>query len=421
MGAGTVSHLQRERRAAGVQSRPRRPDHHVLWLGPSFPDRRRRANPDWMAGICTLDPDDPHSPALLEQYGRGHNIRGLRSYQSAEGPLDHPGVVRLWEAARRLGSRRQRPREPRQDRGSGRPPQEVPGPDGRARPLHVPGRGAGVRQDLDRSSRPRRSIRTCTPSSRSSRPAARAYPFEDLHDACHRIIAAYGPDRCLWGSAFPCELWCPKTTYAQQIRLFSHELGLDARARDAILGRTAHRLYFERKPNPPNTKKASDETTSLPHDERPGGRCRRWWATAGQAGPAPGRPEIRITDIKTFLVGLGRNHVFVKVETDQGIHGIGEAYSCGPDQATVATITDFKDWLVGQDPRNIEHLWAMMHDFSRFPGGSWSTRRSAASSTPSGTSRARRPDCPSTGSWAASAARRSGSTRASAGRAQPGG
>ena len=88
---------------------------------------------------------------------------------------------------------------------------------------------------------------------------------------------------------------------------------------------------------------------------------------AGQAG---GRPEIRITDIKTFLVGLGRNHVFVKVETDQGIHGIGEAYSCGPDQATVAAIGDFKEWLVGQDPRNIEHLWAMMYNFSRFPGGS---------------------------------------------------
>ena len=70
-------------------------------------------------------------------------------------------------------------------------------------------------------------------------------------------------------------------------------------------------------------------------------------AGAQPAGPAPGRPEIRITDIKTFLVGLGRNHVFVKVETDQGIHGIGEAYSCGTDQATVAAIHDFKEWLIG--------------------------------------------------------------------------
>jgi len=83
-----------------------------------------------------------------------------------------------------------------------------------------------------------------------------------------------------------------------------------------------------------------------------------------------GRSDIKITDIKTFVVGVGsRNLVFVKVETDQGIHGIGEAYSCGPDDATVATINDFKSWLIGQDPRNIEHLWAMMMSFTRFPGG----------------------------------------------------
>ena len=103
-------------------------------------------------------------------------------------------------------------------------------------------------------------------------------------------------------------------------------------------------------------------------------------AAGGAAGSAPGsrpglaaalgRPEIRITDIKTWLVGVGRrNLVFVKVETDQGIHGVGEAYSCGPDQATVATIHDFKSWLVGRDPRDIEHLWALMHHSTRFPGG----------------------------------------------------
>src|SRR5262245_48677242 len=93
-------------------------------------------------------------------------------------------------------------------------------------------------------------------------------------------------------------------------------------------------------------------------------------AAAAQPLITPARSDIKITDIKTFLVGVGsRNLLFVKVETDQGIYGIGEAYSCGPDDATVATINDFKRWLVGQDPRNIEHLWAMMMNFTRFPGG----------------------------------------------------
>lgn len=90
-----------------------------------------------------------------------------------------------------------------------------------------------------------------------------------------------------------------------------------------------------------------------------------------QATQVGTRPAIKITDIKTFLVGVGgRNFCFVKVLTDQGIHGIGEAYSCGPDEATLKVIDDFKSWLIGQDPRNIEHLWSLMYNFTRFPGGS---------------------------------------------------
>jgi galactonate dehydratase len=80
---------------------------------------------------------------------------------------------------------------------------------------------------------------------------------------------------------------------------------------------------------------------------------------------------MKITGIKTFLCDLGtRNHVLVKVLTDEGVYGISEAYSVGPDLATVAAIEDFATWLVGEDPTNIEHLWAKMYNFSRFPGGS---------------------------------------------------
>jgi galactonate dehydratase len=82
-----------------------------------------------------------------------------------------------------------------------------------------------------------------------------------------------------------------------------------------------------------------------------------------------GKPELRITDVQPFLVNAGRTLVYVKVSTDQGIYGWGEAYSCGPDAATVATIRDFREWLVGKDPRNIEYLWATMYNFTRFPPG----------------------------------------------------
>jgi len=87
--------------------------------------------------------------------------------------------------------------------------------------------------------------------------------------------------------------------------------------------------------------------------------------------PAPrytGKP-LKITDVQAWIVNAGRNYVYVKISTDQGIHGWGEAYSAGPDQATLDTILDFKSWLVGKDPRNVEYLWATMYNFTRFPGG----------------------------------------------------
>ena len=97
-------------------------------------------------------------------------------------------------------------------------------------------------------------------------------------------------------------------------------------------------------------------------------------AAAQQQVPPPsynGGTALKITDLQVFVVYAGRNYVYVKVLTDQGIHGWGEAYSAGPDQATAATVLDFKDWLVGKDPRNIEYLFATMYNFTRFapPGG----------------------------------------------------
>ena len=79
---------------------------------------------------------------------------------------------------------------------------------------------------------------------------------------------------------------------------------------------------------------------------------------------------MKITKIQTFLVNTGhRNVPFVKVHTDEGIHGVGEAYSCGPDKATAEVISDFEGWLIGRDPRDIEGLWQLMYAGSRFPGG----------------------------------------------------
>lgn len=79
---------------------------------------------------------------------------------------------------------------------------------------------------------------------------------------------------------------------------------------------------------------------------------------------------MKITGIETHLVNIGhRNWPFVIVNTDEGIHGVGEAYSCGPDKATVEVVKDFEDWLIGRDPRDVESIWQQLTIGSRFPAG----------------------------------------------------
>ncbi len=79
---------------------------------------------------------------------------------------------------------------------------------------------------------------------------------------------------------------------------------------------------------------------------------------------------MKITKIDTFLVNLGnRSMPLVKVHTDAGVYGVGEAYSCGPEKATVEVIRDFESWLIGEDPRDVTRIGHWLYVSSRFPPG----------------------------------------------------
>jgi galactonate dehydratase len=73
---------------------------------------------------------------------------------------------------------------------------------------------------------------------------------------------------------------------------------------------------------------------------------------------------MKITQIKTFLIdasppGKGgwsaRNWLFVKVFTDEGIYGVGEA--SGWPRVVATAIEDLAPVLIGEDPGNIERIW----------------------------------------------------------------
>ena len=79
---------------------------------------------------------------------------------------------------------------------------------------------------------------------------------------------------------------------------------------------------------------------------------------------------MKITAIKTFLPAFGnRNRGLIKVETDEGIHGWGEAYSIGPDLSVKPIVDYVAPWFVGEDPRRIEYLMMKTHQQFRFPPG----------------------------------------------------
>ena len=65
-----------------------------------------------------------------------------------------------------------------------------------------------------------------------------------MHEPCRRIIDAFGPERCVWGSDFPCELWMPRVTYAEHLNIFRQAMQLEEQALTHILGETARRLWF---------------------------------------------------------------------------------------------------------------------------------------------------------------------------------
>ena len=72
---------------------------------------------------------------------------------------------------------------------------------------------------------------------------------------------------------------------------------------------------------------------------------------------------MRVTDIKTYIVDCYRtNWVFVKVHTDESIHGIGEATLEYKEKALLGAVEHIREYLIGKDPRQIERHW---HDIYR--------------------------------------------------------
>lgn len=76
---------------------------------------------------------------------------------------------------------------------------------------------------------------------------------------------------------------------------------------------------------------------------------------------------MRITEIKTHIIAEERNFLFVTVETDTGLRGVGEGGITWKEHATAAYIDALKPALIGEDPFRTEHLWQGMSRGGFFP------------------------------------------------------
>ena len=77
---------------------------------------------------------------------------------------------------------------------------------------------------------------------------------------------------------------------------------------------------------------------------------------------------MKITNIETYPVWAGaRNFLFVVVDTDEGLYGVGEAGLTGRELAVMGALEHFKPLLIGQDPFRIEHLWQLLFRGGFFP------------------------------------------------------
>lgn len=79
---------------------------------------------------------------------------------------------------------------------------------------------------------------------------------------------------------------------------------------------------------------------------------------------------MKITSIETFKYWVDwRNWMFIKVSTDEGLHGWGEASLHGSLEAVETAIQELGRYLIGKDPAGVEAHWYGMYHAWRWRGG----------------------------------------------------
>ncbi len=79
---------------------------------------------------------------------------------------------------------------------------------------------------------------------------------------------------------------------------------------------------------------------------------------------------MRITDVRVIVTCPGRNYVLVKIITDEGVYGVGDATLNGRELAVAETLDKhIAPLLIGRDPDRIEDTWQYLYRGAYWRGG----------------------------------------------------
>lgn len=236
-GAGTVAHLEQMRRLVGITHAVAVQTHSYYRCDNRLMADAVAANGEWMVGVCNVPSDGAGSPDELERLAAG-GVRGLRlEYPPGGGTFYHPGSVALCARARDLGL-----------------------------VVNIHASGTDHYGDVARLLTEFPELTFCLDHCGYAKPEAPAVLENVLalvgHARLHmklsfwaeadpqyvaigrQILAAYGPDRCMWGGNFPAELWHPKLSYAGHLAVLRDEICQTEAQRQAVLGETPLRVWF---------------------------------------------------------------------------------------------------------------------------------------------------------------------------------
>src|SRR6266404_5741701 len=79
---------------------------------------------------------------------------------------------------------------------------------------------------------------------------------------------------------------------------------------------------------------------------------------------------MKIKDAKVLVCSPGRNFVTLKIVTDEGIYGLGDATLNGRELAVASYLSDHVvPCLIGRDPFQTEDIWQYLYRGAYWRGG----------------------------------------------------